>query len=159
CHHGKVPRAAVAHTAPAVCPMGGAAREKRDRLCISGPFFSPALLRYLARREPVGGALSLRRGRRSGRGQIDHRLGQALVERDVRVRVVGLDEGAEADVFQLVEGGKAALGGLAVALMAERGEYMDVLLTREAIGVSDHGVDGGAHSPAGVLTSKDGPGV
>ena len=66
----------------------------------------------------------------------------------------------EADGLQLVEGGEAELGGLEVALVAEGGEDVFVLLTVQAVGIGNDAVDGSTDGPAGVVfTSRTGHSV
>src|ERR1035441_3700695 len=68
--------------------------------------------------------------------EINHRLGQFLVERDVPVWVVLFGECFEAEGLQLVEGGEALARGLFVAGMAESAEDVGVLVAGQAGGGS-----------------------
>ena len=65
-----------------------------------------------------------------------------------RFKVHGL-LGAEG--FEFVEGGEAESGGLGVGLVGEGREDVGVLVAGQAIGIGDHGVNGGTHGPAGVV--------
>lgn len=67
------------------------------------------------------------------------------------VGVVFLGEGIKADVDEFVKGGEAEFGGFGVAFVAKGGEDVGVLVTVEAIGLSDDGIDGGADGPAFVV--------
>ena len=94
-----------------------------------------------------------------GQGQVNHRLGQVFVARDVPIWVVLFGEGFEADGLQLVEGGETLARGVFVAGVAEGAEDVGVLVARQAVGVGHHGVNGGADGPAGVFARQHGPGV
>jgi hypothetical protein len=74
------------------------------------------------------GAHCIRGGFRDG--QINHRLRQILVKRDIPIRVVLFSKGFEANGLQLVEGGEALPRGVCVIGVAEGAEGVGVLVAR-----------------------------
>ena len=85
--------------------------------------------------------------------EVNHRLGQVLVERDVPVGVVLFREGFEPEGLQLVEGGEALAWGVFVAGVAEGAEVVGVLVTGQPVVVGHRGVKRGTDGPAGIVKS------
>jgi hypothetical protein len=86
-----------------------------------------------------------------GDREVNDRLGQDFVERDVPIRIVLFGERFEADGLQLVEGGEALARGVFVAGVAESAQDVSVLGTRQAVGIGHLGVNRGTNGPADIL--------
>lgn len=80
-------------------------------------------------------------------GKLDYGLGQGFDQRDIPIWVVLARERSRADDGIFVELGQAEAGSVRVRAVAERGEDVLVLLTREAVCVGNGRVDGGAQVP------------